>query len=127
MRRCINEGSDELLFDFEGLVQFPRTFCPGLGKMTSVGAYRATVSSERNMYVRTCTWSKEQSGTDENYAFSSRLPMPAVPLKTYLESASMHMLSHPGGSSTAMYITSPQWIRQIVVEICNLSVIPSRP
>ena len=52
MRRCINEGSDELLFDFEGLVQFPRTFCAGLGKMTSVGAYRATVSSERNMYVR---------------------------------------------------------------------------
>ena len=48
MCKSFNEGSDEWLFDFGGsrAISKLESFGTGLGKMTSVGVYRATVSSE---------------------------------------------------------------------------------
>lgn len=47
MCRGFNEGSDELVFDFGGSRAISKTWTfASLGKMTSVGAYRATTFSE---------------------------------------------------------------------------------
>ena len=87
MRRCINEGSDELFFDFGGSRAISKDFRRWPWQ-NDIGRRLPRYGFLRAKYL-----SKEQSSSssDEYYVFYFRLPKPEVPLKIYSKPASMHM------------------------------------